>query len=219
MKIKTRSNFWIYCVCTVSAIIILYALNWVLKLPAITDVIGDENTWLPIVADAIISGVIFIGGNWYANADRLRNDIQHKKSEFQIISESVNRVINSLNISRRQLSILYSIEISMDTPSLIKEVLEIQQEIDEAQQQFARSKYLISDTSKVSAFEDCVKTVSAAYHVVFDTIMIGKTKCTRWKNEMCIYAGVGGTAGGKTKCAFFRNFSGWRQAAAASTME
>lgn len=49
--------------------------------------------------------------------------------------------------------------------------------------------------------------------------MIGKTKCTRWKNEMCIYAGVGGTAGGKTKCAFFRNFSGWRQAAAASTME
>lgn len=170
MKIKTRSNFWIYCVCTVSAIIILYALNWVLKLPAITDVIGDENTWLPIVADAIISGVIFIGGNWYANADRLRNDIQHKKSEFQIISECVNRVINSLNISRRQLSILYSIEISMDTPSLIKEVLEIQQEIDEAQQQFARSKYLISDTSKVSAFEDCVKTVSAAYHVVFDTM-------------------------------------------------
>lgn len=170
MKIKTRSNFWIYCVCTVSAIIILYALNWVLKLPAITDVIGDENTWLPIVADAIISGVIFIGGNWYANADRLRNDIQHKKSEFQIISESVNRVINSLNISRRQLSILYSIEISMDTPSQIKEVLEIQQEIDEAQQQFARSKYLISDTSKVSAFEDCVKTVSAAYHVVFDTM-------------------------------------------------
>ena len=170
MKIKTRSNFWIYCVCTVSAIIILYALNWVLKLPAITAVIGDENTWLPIVADAIISGVIFIGGNWYANADRLRNDIQHKKSEFQIISESVNRVINSLNISRRQLSILYSIEISMDTPSLIKEVLEIQQEIDEAQQQFARSKYLISDTSKVSAFEDCVKTVSAAYHVVFDTM-------------------------------------------------
>ncbi len=58
----------------------------------------------------------------------------------------------------------------MDTPSLIKEVLEIQQEIDEAQQQFARSKYLISDTSKVSAFEDCVKTVSAAYHVVFDTM-------------------------------------------------
>lgn len=170
MKIKTRSNFWIYCVCTVSAIIILYALNWVLKLPAITDVIGDENTWLPIVADAIISGVIFIGGNWYANADRLRNDIQHKKSEFQIISESVNRVINSLNISRRQLSILYSIEISMDTPSLIKEVLEIQQEIDEAQQQFARSKYLIADTSKIKAFEDCVKTVSDAYHIVLDTM-------------------------------------------------
>lgn len=167
-KVKTRSNFWIYCVCTLTAVVLLYALNWVLKLPAITDIIGNENTWLPIVADAIMSGIIFIGGNWYANADRLRNDIQQKKSEFQIISESINRVINSLNISRKQLSILYSIEISMDTPSLIKEVLLIQQEMDEAQQQFARSKYLISDASKIVDFESCVKTVSEAYHIAFD---------------------------------------------------
>lgn len=170
IRTKTRSNFWIYCVCTITAVLLLYALNWVLKLPAITTIIGDENTWLPIVADAIISGVIFIGGNWYANADRLRNDIQQKKSEFQIISESVNRVINSLSINRKQLSILYSIEISMDTPSLIKEVLQIQQEIDEAQQQFGRSKYLITDASKIANFEDCVKTVSDAYHIVFDTM-------------------------------------------------
>lgn len=168
IKVKTRNNLWIYTVCTLSAIIILFGLNWLLKLPKVIDVIGDENTWLPIVADAVISGFIFIGGNWYANADRLRSDIQQKKTEFQIISESVNRVINSLNIGRKQLSILYSIEISMDSPTLIKEVLQIQQEIDEARQQFARSKYLIADDSKIEDFENCVQTVSDAYHLVLD---------------------------------------------------
>lgn len=168
ISIKFSRNFWIYTLCTISAIIILFGLNWILRLPKIIDIIGDENTWLPIVADAVISGIIFIAGNWYANADRIRNDISQKTNDFLLISNSVNRVINSLNISRKQLAILYSIEISMDSPALIKEVLMIQQEIDEARQQFEQIKYLINDTSAVTEFEDCIDTVSKAYHSVFD---------------------------------------------------
>lgn len=170
MKISLTRSFWIYTICTITAIVILFALNWVLRLPPIINIIGDENTWLPIVADAVISGIIFIGGNWYSNADRLRSIIAYKKHDFSLISDSVNRVINSLNISRKQLSILYSIEISMETPLLIKEVLNIQQEIDEAQQEFGQVKYLISDTFILHEFEDCISTMTRSYHIAFDNI-------------------------------------------------
>lgn len=167
-KIRVSRNITIYLTCTISTILVLFGLNWILQLPQIVHVIGDENTWLPIVADSIVSGMIFIAGNWASNADRLRNIIVEKKNDFNQISSSVNRVVNSLNISRKQLSILYSIEISMETPTLIKEVLAIQQEIDEAHQDFSRIKYLISDQESVSSFEDSVNTVTSAYHIVFD---------------------------------------------------
>lgn len=169
-KISFRRNLWIYTVCAIIAILILFGLNWVLRLPAVIEVIGDENTWLPIVADAVISGIIFIAGNWYSNADRLRNIIDGKKRDFSQISNSVNRVVNSLNIARKQRSILYSIEISMETPTLINEILVIQQEIDEAQQEFNNIKYLIEDNSAVSDFEECITGITAAYHVAFDSI-------------------------------------------------
>lgn len=169
-KISVRRSFWIYTVCTLITIALLFGLNWVLKQPKIVDVIGDENTWLPIVANSVVSGIIFIAGNWYSNADRLRSAINDKKNDFSLISDSVNRIINSLNISRKQLSILYSIEISMETPALIQKVLAIQQEIDESQQEFNRIKYLITDTSNVASFEECFSVITESYHIVFDTM-------------------------------------------------
>lgn len=170
MKISLTRNFCIYTICTIAAIVILFGLNWVLRLPPIINVIGNEITWLPIVADAIISGIIFIGGNSYANADRLRNDITQKKNEFSLVSNTINRVINSFNIGRKQLSILYSIDISMNTPELIKEVLSIQQEIDEATLQFSQAKYLIKSSEEVAEFENCINIVSQSYHIVFDAM-------------------------------------------------
>ena len=169
-KVSFYRNLWIYLVCTVSAILILFGLNWILKLPRIVDVIGDENTWLPIVANAIISGIIFIAGNWYSNADRLRNIIAEEKQDFNQICDAVNRVVNSLNISRKQLTVLYSIEINMETPSLIKEILLIQQGIDEAQQEFKQVRYLIKEDSAVAEFENCIDTITKSYHVVFDAM-------------------------------------------------
>lgn len=169
-NVKIWRNFWIYTTCVGLTILILFGLNWLLKLPSVIDIIGDENTWLPIVADSIVSGIIFIAGNWFSNADRLRNDIASRKRDFQLISNAVSRVTNSLNISRKQRSILYSIEISMDSPALIKEVMSMQQEIDEAQQEFKQVEYLITSKDKVAEFNKCVKTISSSYHIVFDSM-------------------------------------------------
>lgn len=66
-KIRVSRNITIYLTCTISTILVLFGLNWILQLPQIVHVIGDENTWLPIVADSIVSGMIFIAGNWASN--------------------------------------------------------------------------------------------------------------------------------------------------------
>ncbi len=169
-KIKFNRNLWIYIVCTISTIILLFVVNWLIKLPFFVNLFGNDNTWIQIIANAVISGVIFVAGNWFSNADRLRRMIAERKMEFAQISTSITRVINSLNISRKQLSILYSIEIAMETPSLIKEILLIQQEIDEAKQEFEKTKYLIEDKNKLVEFEECISTISNAYHIVFDNM-------------------------------------------------
>lgn len=168
MKIRILRSFWIYTVCIIIATFCFFVLNWLLQLPAIIPIIGDENTWLPIVADAVVSGMIFIAGNWFSNADRQRKKISDKKYDFEIINASVNRVVNSLNIDRKHLYFLYALNVDMDTASLIKEVMETQQEIDDAQQELNQSRYLIKSKEELNQFDKNIKIVTDSYHIVFD---------------------------------------------------
>lgn len=168
MRIRRLREFWIYTVCTLIAVIILFILNWLMQLPAFIPIIGDENTWLPIVANAVISGMIFIVGNKFNNADRLRQKISNQKHDFEIINAAVNRVVNSLNIDRKHRYFLYALNVDMDVASLIKEVMETQQEIDDAQQELNQSRYLIQSKEELNQFDKNVKIVTDAYHIVFD---------------------------------------------------
>ncbi|WP_305154349.1 hypothetical protein [uncultured Duncaniella sp.] len=102
MKIDISRNFWIYSTCIVVCVALMFSSNWVLRLPAVIAVIGDNNTWLPIATDSILAAMTFIAGNWVSNADRLRSKLNDKKADFEIIRGSVERLCNALNIKRRQ---------------------------------------------------------------------------------------------------------------------
>ena len=168
MRIRRLREFWIYTVCTLIAVIILFILNWLMQLPAFIPIIGNENTWLPIVANAVISGMIFIVGNKFNNSDRLRQKISNQKHDLEIINAAVSRVVNSLNIDRKHRYFLYALNVDMDVASLIKEVMETQQEIDDAQQELNQSRYLIQSKEELNQFDKNVRIVTDAYHIVFD---------------------------------------------------
>lgn len=172
VKFKGRRNFWIYSVCSLTAVTLLYALNWVLKLPAITQVIGDENTWLPIVADAIISGVIFIGGNWYANADRLRTQLNDKKADFEIIRSSVERICKALNIKRKQQYFILSLDPTMVSRDLLREIIFTQQEIDDSMSDLMSKQYLVESKEDYDLFKDTCDILIKQFQIVLDGLII-----------------------------------------------
>lgn len=171
MKNKIFKKIWIYTVCTIVAAVLMLSLNYLLRLPALITVIGDENTWLPIIADAIISAVIFIAGNWFANEDRLRNEIRAKKEDYNIIRESVCKVQSALNIKRRQLYFIYSLDVNMNSRSLLSEIMYVQQEIEDSVKTFEQTRYLITSESELQEFEQTYVLLEKTFLIVLDGLM------------------------------------------------
>ena len=171
MKNRKLKTFWIYTTCLVLTAIIMFSLNYILKLPAIIPIIGDENTWLPITANAIVSAAIFIAGNWFSNEDRLRKEILAKKEDYKIIRESVCKVQSSLNIKKRQLYFIYSLDANMDSRSLLSEIMQTQQEIEDSINAFEQTKYIITSNSELEEFEIIYMQLKESFLCVLEELM------------------------------------------------
>ncbi len=171
MKNRKLKTFLIYTICIVTTAFIMFSLNYILRLPAFIKIIGDENTWLPIIADAIVAAMIFIAGNWFSNEDRLRNEVRAKKEDYNVVSESVCRVLSALNIKRKQLYIIYSLDPNMNSRTLLSEIMQVQQEIENAINSFEQTKYIITSESELKDFEETYKTLEHSFQIVLDGLM------------------------------------------------
>lgn len=161
----------IYAICIVTTVFIMFGLNYILRVPAVIKIIGDENTWLPIIADAIVAAIIFMAGNWFSNEDRLRNEIRAKKEDYNLIRDSVCRVQSALNIKRKQLYIIYSLDTNMNSRTLLSEIMQVQQEIENAINSFEQTKYIIISESELKDFERTYKTLEHSFQIVLDGLM------------------------------------------------
>ena len=171
MKNKHKKKFWIYIVCVVVTAVLMLSLNYILQLPALIPIIGDENTWLPIIVDSIVAGVIFFAGEWFSNEDRLRNQIIAKKDDYKLISNGVCRVQSALSIKRKQLYFIYSLDINMNSRQLLSEILQSQQDIEDSINSFEQIKYLISSKKELNEFENTYKILSNSFQTVLDGLM------------------------------------------------
>jgi len=149
----------------------MFSLNYILRLPAFIPIIGNENTWLPIIVDSIIAAVIFIAGNWFSNEDRLRNEIKVKKEDYNIVRESVCRVQSALNIKRRQLYFIFSLDVNMNSRSLLSEIMQVQQEIEDSINAFEQTKYIITSEPELKEFEQTYKQLERSFQIVLDGLM------------------------------------------------
>ncbi len=171
MNNSTKKRIWIYAVCIVVTAALMFSLNYLLQLPAIIPIIGDENTWLPIIVDSIIAAVIFIAGNWISNEERLRNEILARKEDYNVVRESVCRVQSALNIKRKQLYFIYSLDVNMNSRSLLSEIMQVQQEIEDSINDFTQIKYVIKSKKELLEFEKTYKEIENSFQIVLDGLM------------------------------------------------
>ena len=168
---RQKKNLYIYAICIIVYIVSMLLFNYVLKIPEIISVVGDKNTWLPIIADAVISAIIFITGNSIINKDKLRNIISDKKNDYSIICKSVCRVQSALNIKRRQLCFIYSLDINMNSRSLLSEIMNVQQEIDDSVNAFEQIKYIIVSKPELEKFEETYNQMKNTFQTILDELM------------------------------------------------
>lgn len=171
MKNKHKKKVWVYLACCIITAVIMFSLNYILTLPAFIPIIGDENTWLPIIVDSILAGVIFFLGEWFANEDRLRNEIIAKKEDYKLICDSVCKVQSALNIKRKQLYFIYSLDVNMNSRTLLSEILQLQQSIEDSINSFEQIKYLVISKKELSEFEETYKILQNTFHPVLDGLM------------------------------------------------
>lgn len=172
MKIDISRNFWIYSTCIVICVALMFSSNWVLRLPAVIAVIGDNNTWLPIATDSILAAMTFIAGNWVSNADRLRSKLNDKKADFEIIRGSVERLCNALNIKRRQYYFILALDPTMSSRDLLREITLTQQEIDDAIAQYSSIHYLVESEQEYITFKETCNILSEQFQLVLNGLII-----------------------------------------------
>ena len=171
MKNRRLKRFWIYVICITATAVLMFLLNYILRLPVLVPIIGDENTWLPIIADAIVASAIFIAGNWFSNEDRLRNEISCMKEDYKVVQVSVSKIQSALNIRKRMLYFIYSLDANMNSRSLLSEIMQVQQGIDDSINSFEQIKYTITSPNELEKFESKYKELRMSFQIVLDGLM------------------------------------------------
>lgn len=124
-------------------VLALLSLNYILRLPVIIPVIGDENTWLPIMANGVFTVVaVFIGVILQKQYTQKIRDVEHKKEMLKMLLNKKREQVQQLKLMVEKNFIVLNIDpillgfISEYNPAisateLISKILKYKQELIE----------------------------------------------------------------------------------------
>ena len=118
---KSKYIHWkIWVALAIIALALITSLNWVLSLPAVMTIIGDEKTWLPIVVDIILTILLIVigslqqqkhtaeqqrlveeGNEKIKKRESLKTQITKKKASYSKLDEIINSHLATLSFNNK----------------------------------------------------------------------------------------------------------------------
>ena len=181
MKINFRIWTPIVIICTLA----IFSLNWVLRLPALVPIIGDENTWLPIMVDIIVLICGSIIG-WLQQSEydkKLRQLIEYEKN-YDYLCVTLDDIHKSLRLE----NIIYSYILQLDEQKDVRCLYgDITRTIDSIKDCLYKSSNLKQSVIAIDTFEDyskVLKTVANAYIITLNGLLDTIDKWNGFQNTL-----------------------------------
>ena len=180
---KTIFRIWtpIVIICA----ILIISLNWMLRLPALLPIIGNENTWLPIIVDIIIAiGSLIIGMLQQSAYDKKLRQLNEYKKNYDTLCVILDDTHKSLRLDNTVYSYILQLDEQKDVRGLYGDITRT---IDSIRDCVYKSNNLRKSVIATDTFEDynkVLKTVANAYTTMLKGLLETIDKWNGFQNTL-----------------------------------
>ena len=180
---KTIFRIWtpIVIICALAII----SLNWILRLPALVPIIGDENTWLPIIVDIIVAICsLIIGLRQQSEYDKKLRQLNEYKKNYDTLCATLDDTHKSLRLDNTVYSYILQLDEQKDVRGLYGDITRT---IDSIKDCLYKSSNLKQSVIAIDTFEDyskVLKTVANAYIITLNGLLDTIDKWNGFQNTL-----------------------------------
>lgn len=186
-----KINFKIWGLIVFLGALAIFSLNWLLRLPALVPIIGDENTWLPIIVDIIvvISGSI-IGWRQQSEYDKKQRQLNEYEKNYDTLCVALDDTHKSLRLDDTIYSYILQLDEQKDVRCLYGDITRT---IDSIKDCVYKSNNLRKCVIATDTFEDyskVLKTVANAYTTMLRGLLETIDKWNGFQNTLSRNDGI-----------------------------
>lgn len=161
-------------------VVVLIVLNFILQMPAIFPIIGDENTWLPIIANGVFIlfaaffGIIF----QYQHSEkerarerertRLMTLIEKKREKIKQLSDVLEHNLSVLNFVTKYFGLISQFDPTSTSDLLVGKIVAYKQEIEECMNAFLMHYHSVDCPNEKKNYMVALETTISGYRSILE---------------------------------------------------
>lgn len=180
-----KINYKIWGPIVIFCALAILSLNWVLRLPALVPIIGDENTWLPIMVDIIvlICGSI-IGWLQQFEYDKKLRQLNEYEKNYDTLCETLDDTHKSLRLDNTIYSYILQLDEQKDVRGLYEDITRTIDCISDCVYKTNNLRQSVIATDTFEDYNKVLKTVANAYTTMLKGLLETIDKWNGFQNTL-----------------------------------
>lgn len=180
-----KINFKIWVPIVIFCALAIFSLNWLLRLPALVPIIGDENTWLPIIVDIIvvICGSI-IGSQQQSEYDKKLRQLNEYEINYDTLCVTLDDTHKSLRLDNTIYSYIIQLDEQKDVRCLYGDITRTINSIKDCVYKSDNLRQSVIATDTFEDYSKVLKTVSNAYITMLNGLLETIDKWNGFQNTL-----------------------------------
>lgn len=180
-----KINFRIWTLIVIICALAIFSLNWVLRLPALVTIIGDENTWLPIIADIIVAiGLAYAGYKRQSIYDQKRRRLEEYEKNYDKLCTTLDDIHKSLSLERIFYSFILELDEEKDVRGLYGNIANTLKNIEDALYKFETLQSSVNNIPIYKICSNAIVETANAYSVVLNGLLETINKWNGLQNKL-----------------------------------
>lgn len=180
-----KINYKIWGPIVIICALAILSLNWVLGLPALVPIIGDENTWLPIIANIIVVICsVIVGMQQQSEYDKKLRQLNEYEKNYDTLCAILDDTHKSLRLDNTIYSYILQLDEQKDVRGLYGDITRT---IDSIKDCVYKTNNLRQSVIATDTFEDynkVLKTVANAYTTMLKGLLETIDKWNGFQNTL-----------------------------------
>lgn len=159
-----KINLKIWTPIAIICALVIFSLNWVLRLPALVPIIGDENTWLPIIVDIIVAiGLAYAGYKRQSIYDQKQRCLEEYENNYDKLCIALDDVHQSLRLENTFYSYILQLDEQKDVRGLYGDITSTIDRIRDCIYKSNNLKQSVIATTAFDEYDIVLRIVANAY--------------------------------------------------------